>query len=119
MATTPAVELARVELEQLKGTFLSNLNHEIRTPLSGILGMADLLKACTALEVVTANRPDGDTDAPSLDGPKRTDDALRRHAGDDLLTRRRVAELGLERAAEPEQLCVLRRDRVLIMKVKS
>src|SRR5271169_6009283 len=31
------------ELEQLKGTFLASLNHEIRTPLSGILGMADLL----------------------------------------------------------------------------
>ena len=27
----------------MKGTFLANLNHEIRTPLSGILGMADLL----------------------------------------------------------------------------
>ncbi len=31
------------ELEQLKGTFLASLNHEIRTPLSGIMGMADLL----------------------------------------------------------------------------
>ncbi len=31
------------EFDQLKGTFLSSLNHEIRTPLSGILGMADLL----------------------------------------------------------------------------
>jgi CheY-like chemotaxis protein len=31
------------ELEKLKGTFLASLNHEIRTPLSGILGMADLL----------------------------------------------------------------------------
>ncbi len=31
------------ELEELKGTFLSSLNHEIRTPLSGILGMTDLL----------------------------------------------------------------------------
>jgi CheY-like chemotaxis protein len=31
------------ELERLKGTFLASLNHEIRTPLSGILGMADLL----------------------------------------------------------------------------
>jgi|GraSoiStandDraft_41_1057321.scaffolds.fasta_scaffold07208_11 CheY-like chemotaxis protein/nitrogen-specific signal transduction histidine kinase len=31
------------ELDQLKGMFLSSLNHEIRTPLSGILGMADLL----------------------------------------------------------------------------
>lgn len=31
------------EFDQLKGTFLSSLNHEIRTPLSGILGMTDLL----------------------------------------------------------------------------
>src|SRR5712691_3181187 len=47
MAVSPspnlASDLARIELEHLKGTFLSNLNHEIRTPLSGILGMADLL----------------------------------------------------------------------------
>ncbi len=27
----------------MKGTFLANLNHEVRTPLSGILGMTDLL----------------------------------------------------------------------------
>jgi len=31
------------EIEQIKGTFLASLNHEIRTPLSGIMGMADLL----------------------------------------------------------------------------
>ena len=31
------------ELDRLKGMFLASLNHEIRTPLSGILGMADLL----------------------------------------------------------------------------
>src|SRR4030081_2710525 len=31
------------ELNELKGQFLASLNHEIRTPLSGILGMADLL----------------------------------------------------------------------------
>src|SRR5713226_1201668 len=30
------------ELDQLKGMFLASLNHEIRTPLSGIIGMADL-----------------------------------------------------------------------------
>src|SRR5271170_6015597 len=35
--------VTRGELERLKGTFLASLNHEIRTPLSGILGMADLL----------------------------------------------------------------------------
>jgi CheY-like chemotaxis protein len=38
-----AQSLAPGELERLKGTFLASLNHEIRTPLSGILGMADLL----------------------------------------------------------------------------
>jgi CheY-like chemotaxis protein/anti-sigma regulatory factor (Ser/Thr protein kinase) len=31
------------ELSALKGQFLASLNHEIRTPLSGILGMSDLL----------------------------------------------------------------------------
>ncbi len=31
------------ELSQLKGNFLTSLNHEIRTPLSGIVGMTDLL----------------------------------------------------------------------------
>lgn len=35
--------MAEGELDRLKGTFLASLNHEIRTPLSGILGMADLL----------------------------------------------------------------------------
>lgn len=31
------------ELRRLKAQFLASLNHEIRTPLSGILGMTDLL----------------------------------------------------------------------------
>ena len=31
------------ELDQLKSAFLASLNHEIRTPLSGLLGMTDLL----------------------------------------------------------------------------
>lgn len=31
------------ELRRVKGEFLASLNHEIRTPLSGILGMTDLL----------------------------------------------------------------------------
>ena len=35
--------VAAGEMDRLKGTFLASLNHEIRTPLSGILGMADLL----------------------------------------------------------------------------
>ena len=43
MSATSGLDFDRSELEKLKGTFLSNLNHEIRTPLSGILGMADLL----------------------------------------------------------------------------
>jgi CheY-like chemotaxis protein len=34
---------ANQEIEHLKGTFLASLNHEIRTPLAGIMGMADLL----------------------------------------------------------------------------
>src|SRR5437868_7027793 len=33
----------RPQLDQVKGVFLASLNHEIRTPLSGILGMLDLL----------------------------------------------------------------------------
>src|SRR5271168_50153 len=35
------------DLDQLKGLFLASLNHEIRTPLSGILGMTDLLLETT------------------------------------------------------------------------
>ncbi len=30
--------------DQLKGQFLASLNHELRTPLSGVIGMADLLR---------------------------------------------------------------------------
>ena len=43
MATSPISDSERAEIDRLKGTFLANLNHEIRTPLSGILGMTDLL----------------------------------------------------------------------------
>src|SRR5579864_3168200 len=45
MSITPVVSAAGAQdgLDELKGTFLASLNHEIRTPLSGILGMADLL----------------------------------------------------------------------------
>jgi len=35
------------EVDQLKGHFLASLNHEIRTPLSGMLGMTDLLLETT------------------------------------------------------------------------
>lgn len=31
------------DFDQLKGQFLASLNHELRTPLSGVLGMTDLL----------------------------------------------------------------------------
>ncbi|MBM3736063.1 MAG: hypothetical protein FJW39_09780, partial [Acidobacteria bacterium] len=31
------------EMEKLKGHFLASLNHELRTPLSGVIGMTDLL----------------------------------------------------------------------------
>jgi CheY-like chemotaxis protein/two-component sensor histidine kinase len=34
---------AREELARLEGQFLASLNHEIRTPLSGIMGMMELL----------------------------------------------------------------------------
>jgi CheY-like chemotaxis protein len=37
------LEPPKSELDHLKGLFLASLNHEIRTPLSGIMGMADLL----------------------------------------------------------------------------
>ena len=43
MATDPISDTERAEIDRLKGPFLANLNHEIRTPLSGILGMTDLL----------------------------------------------------------------------------
>jgi CheY-like chemotaxis protein len=39
----PAAIAADDPLSKLKGEFLAGLNHEIRTPLSGILGMVDLL----------------------------------------------------------------------------
>jgi CheY-like chemotaxis protein len=43
MATISITDTERAEIDRLKGTFLANLNHEVRTPLSGILGMTDLL----------------------------------------------------------------------------
>jgi len=43
MGTISITDIERAEIDRLKGTFLANLNHEIRTPLSGILGMTDLL----------------------------------------------------------------------------
>ena len=44
-AQPPSVTVAprENEMDRLKLNFLASLNHEIRTPLSGILGMADLL----------------------------------------------------------------------------
>jgi CheY-like chemotaxis protein/anti-sigma regulatory factor (Ser/Thr protein kinase) len=43
MAAVPRIDRVRDDLDRLKETFLTSLNHEIRTPLSGILGMIDLL----------------------------------------------------------------------------
>jgi len=48
-ATAPGVAAIRPpnpkeeDVEQLKGHFLASLNHELRTPLSGVVGMTDLL----------------------------------------------------------------------------
>ncbi len=39
----PPNGLTRNSLERLQGIFLATLNHEIRTPLSGLLGMTELL----------------------------------------------------------------------------
>ena len=42
----PAPRIApqeKPQLDQVKGVFLASLNHEIRTPLSGVMGMLDLL----------------------------------------------------------------------------
>jgi CheY-like chemotaxis protein len=47
MADPSAAPGPKDELDQLKGLFLASLNHEIRTPLSGIIGMADLLLETT------------------------------------------------------------------------
>ena len=41
------VQPARPPLDQVKGVFLASLNHEIRTPLSGVMGMLDLLLETT------------------------------------------------------------------------
>ena len=43
MQLVDGIVVKRDELSEVKGQFLASLNHEIRTPLSGILGMTDLL----------------------------------------------------------------------------
>ena len=47
MATSLEIEKRRADsidaLREIKDQFLASLNHEIRTPLSGMLGMTDLL----------------------------------------------------------------------------
>jgi CheY-like chemotaxis protein len=42
-AFEPGFSVPLEHLRRVKSAFLANLNHEMRTPLSGILGMADLL----------------------------------------------------------------------------
>lgn len=49
VAGRPPASNEPVELTELKGHFLASLNHEIRTPLSGIIGMIDLVME-TALD---------------------------------------------------------------------
>jgi CheY-like chemotaxis protein len=43
MCQLGGIALKTDELREVQGQFLASLNHEIRTPLSGILGMTDLL----------------------------------------------------------------------------
>ncbi len=43
MSQMGGIALQTEELREVQGQFLASLNHEIRTPLSGILGMTDLL----------------------------------------------------------------------------
>ena len=43
MSNTGGIALKTDELREVQSQFLASLNHEIRTPLSGILGMTDLL----------------------------------------------------------------------------
>jgi CheY-like chemotaxis protein len=43
MSKTGGIALKTDDLREVQGQFLASLNHEIRTPLSGILGMTDLL----------------------------------------------------------------------------
>ncbi len=43
-AVLVAAKEAAEEMSRLKSTFLANLNHEIRTPLAGILGYAQILQ---------------------------------------------------------------------------
>jgi CheY-like chemotaxis protein len=43
MSHIGGIALKTEDLQEVQGQFLASLNHEIRTPLSGILGMTDLL----------------------------------------------------------------------------
>ncbi|MEI9814735.1 MAG: ATP-binding protein [Acidobacteriota bacterium] len=45
--TEPARSRKDDSFDQVKGAFLASLNHEVRTPLSGIVGMLDLLAETT------------------------------------------------------------------------
>jgi len=50
------------QFDQAKGAFLASLNHEVRTPLSGIVGMLDLLSETTLdedqREYLNASKPE-------------------------------------------------------------
>jgi CheY-like chemotaxis protein len=50
MGVVDGIALKTDELSEAQGQFLASLNHEIRTPLSGILGMTDLLFETTLTE---------------------------------------------------------------------
>jgi CheY-like chemotaxis protein len=45
--TAPSAPQQNENFDQAKGAFLASLNHEVRTPLSGIVGMLDLLAETT------------------------------------------------------------------------
>jgi signal transduction histidine kinase len=93
-----AVKLrAREETARLKEDFLSSAAHDLRTPLTGILAQAQLLKRRAQL------RPE---EPPDLAGIERLIGEARRLSAlvSDLLDNRRVAEARLVTVLEPTDL---------------